>query len=125
MKFVVSKKLNLKIAAGEFLTPATEVKLKRAAREYQTVIAVVAYYIGEVKEVFVVCQHMDNVLETLLRATDGNSDVYFYTGAENWQYCRKLAFQMYKADNLMTVSINGKVVEDEERRAQEICFGLL
>lgn len=125
MKMIMSKKLKLKLSAGEYLNPATETKLRRAAQIFKTVIAIVTSYEGEVKEIFVVGQHMGNVIETLLRATDGNSDVYFYTGAENWQYCRKLAFQMYKADKLMTVSINGKVVEDEERRAQEICFGLL
>lgn len=112
MKSVQSKKVNLVLSAGDFLNPVIEAKLKRAAYCHKVTLIVIATDSGMVKEILKLEPY--GIEENkILKAIGKNGDVYVYTHNDWHGYTDKLARRLYKKNNKLVVSVDGKIIDDE------------
>lgn len=112
MKSVQSKKANLILNAGDFLSPVIESKLKRAAYSHKVTLIVIATDSGMVKEILKLEPY--GIEENkILKAIGKNGDVYVYTHNDWHGYTDKLARKLYKKNNKLVVSVDGKIIDDK------------
>ena len=125
MKELLNKNNVIITQAGDYITRELERILTNTARKVKALIIVVADYDGEVKEIFVARKYAGNLTESILYSIKAGADVYIYSTAEYLNYAADIAFKLYKLDDEVMVSLNGKIVDDEAgKEFGKLCCGM-
>lgn len=121
MKSVQSKKVNLVLSAGDFLSPVIEAKLKRAAYCHKINLVVVTTNSGMVKEILTLGQYGNNE-DDILKAVGRDGEVYIYTHNGWHGYTKTLARRLYERNKRVIVTVDGKIFDDM-KEGEAKCYG--